>query len=290
MKLNALLLAFALCAAPAAACAQNINPSPAQSASWTLSVQQPAPVSHAVQMAEDLSNPVISPDGKRVLMFKRGLPGEPGELHEWNETSASSRQIIRDQDLSMFVSWQNDGSFVVRENSRPFFKSGETLHFSKKNTKLGRIARSEAKISAYDDNDTIMLHVENAADTAISRPGEHCFAPMVSPDNRFVVFSCLKTGIQLYDTQSGHIVATVRGTSPAFSNDGRYLVYASTRDDGHQVTQGDIHLIDLQKRTTRMIANPDAEIRTSATISEAADRIAYETADGRAWIAELSVE
>ena len=260
---------------------------------WHLSYLANLPVQNATQIAQNLSSPSIAPDGKHVVFFERGLPGEPNILHEWSADTGKIQERIRSHEVSNFITWDDDQNFSVREREKPFFREGAKLRFdrSPKNLKLQeRKPLIESNYVVYDQDDIIILESKKTQTLqAISDPAMgRYFAPILSPDEKFVVYSSLSSGIFLFDIEANAVVYIgAHGSVPTFSPDGRYLIYANTSDDGHDYTRGDLIMLDLRLKTYRVIANPKSEIRLNATLSKDAKEIAYETLDGKVWRGEL---
>ena len=260
---------------------------------WKIAYLANAPVAEAQQIATGLESPAISPDGSNVLIFKRGNIGEPHHMLQWSADAPEVSEILTDTELSSYVTWQSDQAFSVREHSAPFLKSGADRHFDiaqKAPVMKQRKLHKDAKLVAYDADDVIIL--ENAANQTLQAisdiRADRYFAPIVSPDNRFVAFSGLTTGIHVFDVEQNAVVFIgSHGTSPSFSPDGRYLVYANTRDNGHEITSGELVLVDLNAHTYRNISNPNHEIRVRASLSRDAAYISYQTDDNRIFRAKL---
>ena len=261
---------------------------------WKISYLPNAPVKVVSQIAADLQSPAISPDGSHVLMFKRGNPGNPHHLLHWSLETPVTEEILTDTELSSHVTWQNDDEFSVREHTAPFFRNGAVRQYriaTKSPTLKKRSPHTDARSLADDADDVIILeNAENQTLQAISDiRTDRYFAPIVSPDARFVAFTGLTTGIHVFDiAQNAVVFIGSHGTAPAFSPDGRFLVYANTRDNGHEITSGELVLVDLDTHTYRYISNPNHEIRIRASLSNGAAYIAYQTDDDRIFRAQLS--
>ena len=262
---------------------------------WHLSYFDNLPVQNQTRIAEKLTAPSISPDGQRVVLFERGLPGEPNVLHEWSVQNPRIRELSRSLEFSNFITWDDDENISIREQSRPFFRVGAKLRFSHTPKALKLRERKplvESNYVVYDQDDVIILESKKTQTLqAISDPAMgRYFAPILSPDEKFVVYSSLSSGIFLFDIEQNAVVFIgAHGSVPAFSPDGRYLIYADTGDDGHDYTRGDLILLDLRLKSYRVIANPQNEIRLNATLSRDAKAIAYETSDGKVWRGELEI-
>ena len=263
---------------------------------WKFSYLPNLKMKNVQKVAEKLRHPSISPDGRHIVMFDRDADNlENNRLYEWNDNTLELREIVRGSQVSMFVDWQDDESILMRERDKPFFREGAKLNYSigKKPMLRGRKPIADNDYVVYDESDIIILESKKTKTLqAISDSrADRYFAPILSPDEKYVVFSSLSSGIHLFDIETNAVVFIgSNGIYPSFSPDGRYLIYTTNRDDGHNFTSGDLVLIDLQKRSYRYISNPNNEIRINATISRDAKQIAYETDDGNTWRASLNAE
>lgn len=121
------------------------------------------------------------------------------------------------------------------------------------------------------------------AEDLIAPPGDRYFAPQVSEDGRWVAFEGLSTGLYLHETREGRTFHLGAGSHPRFG--GRYLVFERTEDDGHQVTAGDLYLVELSGEVpalTRLTSGPEVDQAPSIV----GDRVAF-LRDDRVVVATL---
>ena len=241
-------------------------------------------ITQSQTIAKDLSYPSISPDGHQVLLYEQGNPGEPNTLHLWTQDSSQISPVLSDHEVSGYISWQDEQTWQMRKRSAPFIRHASVRTYAMDNPKKLNLRANttpvQPSLTVYDANDIIVLeNAKNQTLQAISDSRhDRYYAPIISPDQRYIVFNGLTTGIHLFDVAKNAVVYVgASGTNPAFSPDGRYLIYAQTTDNGHEYTSGDLILIDLKKHTSRSIANPHKEIRLRGTISDHAKKIVYET-------------
>lgn len=262
---------------------------------WKMSSLPSIPMHDVVKIADNMRYPSISPDGRRVVMFVRNDDGQ-NSLHEWNKDTREIREIIRHEEVSNYVTWDKSGLLNIRQRSKPFFRDAVQLRYEVTPQKFALRDKKrmiESTFAAYDEDDIIILESKKTKTLqAISDVrADRYYSPVVSPDERFVVFNGLTSGVHLFDIEANAVVYIgSNGTSPSFSPDGRYLVYAQTADDGHEVTSGDLILVDLDKHSRRVISNPNREIRLNATLGNNAQSIAYATSSGTSWMASLPIE
>lgn len=244
-------------------------------------------------IAQNLTHPTISPNGERIIMFERGNPGEHNALHEW--TPQTQREIMREDNVSVYVTWDNNNTFAMRERSNPFRRDTALLKYDTSHDKLttkGKTQIADETFVTYDANDVIILEskktktLQAISDTRADR----YYAPVLSPDQRFVAFNGLTSGLHIFDIESNAVVFIAsHATDPAFSPDGKYLVYTVSSDNGHQIQSADLVIIDLQNRSYRYISNPEGEIRIRASLSKDAKFISYQTDDNQIVRAQLNL-
>lgn len=257
---------------------------------WRFGFLQNAPLVSAQHLAGHVFSASISPDGSQAVMFERGLPKQPNILHRWADGKTS--KLLESREVSGYIEWTADDQVDIRQMDAPFFREGAKLRYqvTGKPQLKARLPLADRKFVVYDHDDVIILESKQTRTLqAISDPAaDRYFAPVLSPDERFVAFCGLKTGVLVFDIEANAVVFIgAHGTEPAFSPDGRYLVYADTRDDGHAFTQGNLVLVDLKNRNYRVLANPGNEIRLRATLSRNAEFVAYTTAAGDAYRAQI---
>ena len=260
---------------------------------WKLTQLPEVQMTQVENVAQGLRFPSISPDGSQIIMYDR-IDDTKSRLVRYQSADRSLSVLLENDEASPYVQWESDNRIAVRQPDKPFFQDGAKMKFDLTTSKRPLLREKkryvEENFIAYDADDVIIL-VRKDTQTlqAISDTNaDRYYAPMVSPDEKYVVFSGLTTGVHVFDIAKNAVVYIGKnGTSPSFSPDGRYLIYAITDDDGHVLTTGDLMLLDLETHSYRQIANPTKEIRTRASLSRSATSIAYETEDGRIFRADL---
>ena len=257
---------------------------------WRFAFLPNAPLLDSQRIGKGIITSSISPDGSQAVMFERGKPQEPNILHRW--ANGKTNKILESRDVSSYIEWADDHQIDIRETNAPFFRDGAKLRYevSAKPKLKTRLPHADSQFVVYDHDDVIILESKKTRTLqAISDPAaDRYYAPMLSPDERFVAFSGLRSGVLVFDIEANAIVFIgSHGTDPSFSPDGRYLIYADTRDDGHAYTQANLVLVDLHKRTYRILANPNHEIRLRASLSRNAEFVSYTTIDGDAYRAKI---
>ncbi len=259
---------------------------------WSLKQSADIKVADQVQIADGLRTPVISPDGKSVILTQPSRSmGEVGKLYQWTEISSKAELVLESPDISSHVTWTDNDHFYVRERTAPFMERGQKLNFSITNQKAAfrsRMTLHDRAVIVYDAEDIIIMKRNHKllaiSDITIDRYS----GPKVSSDEQFIVFSGLTTGVNLYDINQNEVVyQDAKGSDPRFSPDGKYLIYNETSDDGHVITQGDVVIVNLRTQMRMRVANPNHEIRLHASLSNNARYIAWENINGETFRARL---
>ncbi len=80
-------------------------------------------------------------------------------------------------------------------------------------------------------------------------PGDQYFAPRVSPDGEWVTFEGLSTGLYVHRLDQGATTHLGVGAHARFDPTSRWIVFERVEDDGHQITAGDLMIVDLHAET-----------------------------------------
>ncbi len=261
---------------------------------WTISQMSDVKLSDIQIVTTQAKFPSISPDGQKILLFAPETDAAPRKLLRWTPKTDELQELMSGQNVSMFVTWDDADNISMRQADKPFFGDSRLLKLRLENKSAALRAKkplADSKLFAYDDDDIIILARKDTKTLqAISDVNaDRYYAPIVSPDEKFVVFSGLTTGVHIFDVEKNAVVYIgAKGTDPSFSPDGRYLIYGETSDDGNDYTSGNLIIVDLQKHSRRALANPSKEIRLRGTLSKDASFVAYETAKGAVYRARLA--
>ncbi|HJL28861.1 MAG TPA: hypothetical protein RMI62_07300, partial [Polyangiaceae bacterium LLY-WYZ-15_(1-7)] len=111
---------------------------------------------------------------------------------------------------------------------------------------------SDALRARVDDAGHVLVGV-GARTERLGPPGDRYFAPRVGPEERFVAFQGLSSGLYLHDLDRGVTYHLAQGGGHArFDPAGRWLVFERLEDDGHVFTAGDVMIVDLQPEVPAM--------------------------------------
>ncbi len=140
-------------------------------------------------------------------------------------------------------------------------------------------------VHAYHEDDAVHL-VRDGQDVVISDGQDRYFAPVVSPDGRYVVYEGLVTGLRVYEVSAGRTVLVGRGNHPAWLPDSSGLLYDVTEDDGVRLIAGDLWAFFVgSDRAVRLTDTPDL-IETHPAPSPDGRLVAFES-EGTIYVAPV---
>ena len=76
-------------------------------------------------------------------------------------------------------------------------------------------------------------------------------SPFLTPDGAWVIYSGLYSGVHGYRLADGATFSFGQGSAPTASEDGRYLAFSQTADEGQEVTRATLHIATLGEATPR---------------------------------------
>ena len=99
--------------------------------------------------------------------------------------------------------------------------------------------RGEAVLDAGPDGLRV-ADLDARSLTALNPVGGQLLNAAPSPDGQRVAFEVVGGGLYVMDRDGANVVALGAGHRPAWSPDGRWLVFMTTEDDGHDFTAADL--------------------------------------------------
>jgi len=115
------------------------------------------------------------------------------------------------------------------------------------------------------------------------------FHAAFSPDGATLLFE--KTGSKIFTLKinSTQIQFIARGEMPAWSPDGKFIVYATPKDDGHQLLSADIFICDLDGGTPFQVTHTADAIELRPAWSPDGTKIVCDS-NGKILLIDLEVE
>ena len=110
----------------------------------------------------------------------------------------------------------------------------------------------------------------------------------ISPTETQYVYSTASENLYVADLDGTNNRNLGRGSSPSWSPDGSWIACMVTEDDGHVITQSDIHLYQAQTGVINVLTNTPDIHELHPAWSPDGNWIAYENeVDGRIWAVEI---
>jgi Tol biopolymer transport system component len=172
--------------------------------------------------------PRFSPDGTELLVSGERFAG----LSLLSIETGRVTRLVDDEGAGIDARFTGDGRVAFRAR-----RAGERRDLIVGRDLVVRIAPSADPI-AWARGDRIWLRTADGVVPAGT--GDRFFAPIVSPDGSRVAFQGLTTGIHVVDVATGQVTHVGRGTAPAWSADGSWLIFERTEDDGHTIVASDL--------------------------------------------------
>lgn len=241
-------------------------------------------VGEARELAAGMA-PVLSPQGDVVAFTRTGFEG----LYLVAAEGGTVTTLTEEPGAGYAPVWDRDGARIAyRHPGQPFVESPV---FSV--DRYGKSARPFALhqgVWVLQRANAIVLR-EGKSERIIAEGGDRYFAPFLTRDGQFVIYSGLESGVWAYRRQGGSRVHFGEGSHPSVSEDGRYLVFTRTADDGEKMTAGDLFIADLADPSFRTAAIPleGDVIELYPSFSSRAGLLVYSTACGSLRAAKLEI-
>ena len=241
--------------------------------------------------------PVFSPDGEALMFTREKMKGL--YLRELSTPAAGRRakpagsiRTLTDADGAGFAPrFSRDGKRIA------YRVPGQKFHAMPQQLidRSGKAARPfhlthQVWVWATDD-DTIVLR-QGTEESVISASAlDRFYRPFLTPDSRWVIYNGLHTGVYGYRIADGKTVFFGAGSHAAVSEDGRYLAFTRTEDDGSEVTRAVLQIADLRDENVRLCSvDLGDEIVLHPTISTLHSMLAFSDNDGRIRMAPLEID
>lgn len=187
----------------------------------------------------------VSPDGKRLAVTARGevfdVPADKGVTRNLTRTSGANERGAK---------WSPDGKYIAYISDRTGeteiwlqAEDGEPVQLTRNNdTYIRRLMwRPDSKKILYTDRKNRIVEVDvesKSKHTVTQNPGGEFYEVSYSPDSRWITYT--KSGdnrmsvVYVYNLSAKQEVPVTEkwydSSAPAFSTDGKYLVFTSARD------------------------------------------------------------
>jgi Tol biopolymer transport system component len=146
------------------------------------------------------------------------------------------------------------------------------------------------RLRVGQNHDQIVLFVgAKSRVIADARDGDRFYAPMLSPDGRWLSYRGLQKGLFVYRLSDGQKFLLGSGDHARFSEDSRFLLFERSTDDGEKLTSSKIMITDLRdpELNTAQIKTPKG-LAQYPSLSVHAQRMAF-VLDGKIVIARVKI-
>lgn len=221
--------------------------------------------------------PRWSPDGLQLIASRPGYNGV------WLLGANGEDPILLSESNGYNARWTPDGKIEIPG------EDGKVRRFSPDGVLEAAEALAAAAPPAYSEDDTIWVRPSDGGSPfPLTGSEDRFFNPVVSPDGRYVAYQGLNTGLYIARADgSGEPVYLGDGNNPSWLPDSSGLVFDVTRDDGHNLTEGDLYYADAGGEERTNLTEGDGLITQNVTVGPDGQRVTYE-ADGEIYIGELN--
>ena len=257
----------------------------------TVAVSQNAPL-HILAIdtlaAVGMTAPLLSPRGDHILFAPKNLAAI--YLQELGQNEAHAQLLIRRRGAGLDPLWSRDGqSFGLRPSTAPF--SGQWLEqYSLNGRFMGPMTTTSGLYVGQDQDRIILFAHKKRQIIADASDGDRFYAPMLSPDAQWLSYRGLQQGLFVYRLADGQKFLLGQGDHARFSEDGRFLLYERSHDDGEKLLSSQLFISDLQDpnlHSTR-IKTP-AGLAQYPSLSVQSQRLAF-VLNGKILIARVHIK
>jgi Tol biopolymer transport system component len=254
--------------------------------------------------------PRFSPDGSRVYLTSSGYRG----IWEFNRASGALRQLSSDaragygfalspdgrqlafRRLKPGSDWRDRQQEVVllqvstgksaiqatgRELSLPAF-SGQALAYTSNMNALrvsGPVPADQVSLLGIEETKIALLVGTEKKLLDPLGNGSYIW-PALSPDGSRIVAYEMSRGTFVCDIRGTVISRLGRRDAPAWTRDGKWIVFMDEKDDGHRILSSDIVMVSADgTQSVRLTDTPDV-LEMNPQCSSTEDRIIFNTANG----------
>jgi len=252
----------------------------------------------------------FSPDGRKVYLTTSGFHG----IWEFTLASRSLRQITSDERSGFgFVVSADGGQLAYRRSTTDtithrrlqeivlvdiasrnltVLDSGETVSTpSFVNSRVVYTVGGRTKNLPLQSNvqQTSIIGIEKTK-IALNRNGKKVLLdplgggsyvwPSLSPDGKRIVAYDMEAGTFICDLDGKVLSRLGRRDAPAWTRDGKWIVFMRDADDGHEITSSDIWCVSTDGKTLAPLTETDSAIELYPDCSPTEDRIVCSTIEG----------
>ena len=258
----------------------------------------------------DWAYPRFSPDGSKLFVTSSSFDG----IWEFPFATQKLRQITADRRAGYGIAFSPDGSQIayrrtitdvregrrrqevvvmdIRTGSAKVALAGEEVSvpaFSRGGAPYAVVQQSLKGTATLGPSDVAILGIENTR-IALQKGGEKILLdplghgsyiwPSLAPDGTKIVACDITNGAFVCGLDGKILVRLGKRDAPAWTRDGRWIVYMDDRDDGHRVTSSDLYAVSAEGKTTIRLTSTGNLIEMDPQCSPTENTIACSTVDG----------
>jgi len=258
----------------------------------------------------DWAYPRFAPDGSKLFITSSNYDG----IWEYPLATRKLRRITADRHAGYGMAFSPDGSQIAYRRTVADAPQGERRQevvvmnlrtgqanvalagkdvsvpaFSRGGTPYAVVQQSLRSTASLGASDVAILGVENTR-IALQRGGRKVLLdpigngsyiwPSLSPDGARIVACDIAYGAFICDLEGKILVRLGKRNAPAWTRDGRWIVYMDDRDDGHQILSSDLYAVAADGKTTLRLTDTGDVLEMDPQCSPTEDKIVCSTLNG----------
>jgi Tol biopolymer transport system component len=253
-----------------------------------IKVAVPAPLSNIERVSpwKDYLAPLWAPDGLHIAYSQHNY----NKLYIIDVSSKEEYLLIEGPGCGFRPEWDESGDRLYFRKRR-----GSSLAPLEASVSLDGVRseafrqRREVSLGIDIKQDAIYRADRSKKSSQISGVNDKFYGPILSPDERYLVFQGISTGIYIHNIESGETVSIGQGDYPTWAPKSNAIFFDRTEDDGHYITKGDIYCYRLDDQSLFQLTNTPGIVEQRASVSPDGRMIAFD-AQGAIFVGRLAPE
>lgn len=234
----------------------------------------------AMTQVESFMAPQWSPDGTRLSFSKEKFD----TLFVADMDQKSLKTLVQGPFVGYAAKWSADSRHLYFRQLGQEFTAPLTQAVTLDGKSVQSVFRSslDEVLRLSVKNDQIYVEQKSAqaiyfnSPTLITDQKDQYFAPVLSPDGKFVCFEGIVSGIYIMHLETGEKIHVGRGNHPVWSFDSQFIVFDKTEDDGQQLTGGELFLYDLSSNEIIQLTDTQHIIEQHPALSPDNSKVAFD--------------
>jgi len=268
--------------------------------------------------SEQWSNPVFSPDGKKIFLTNSAYNGiwefdlnekvltnitrDPGSGYgfsvskddqkiAYRRTIYAEQRRERIQEIIM-ISTEDRKEAVVEKNetlSLPVFSGKSVIHSRQYNGTAESPLASSTEVLGIEN--TKILLIRNGKKVLLDPIAEGSYIwPVLSPGKDRIAAYEMSKGTFICDLEGNIISMLGRRNAAVWSGDGKWLIYMDDKDDGHRITGSEIMAVSADGKTTLQLTDTREITEMFPNVSPAGNKIVLSSNEGDVYLITYTVD